>query len=526
MESRAIGFPDRCGRRLALARLSALSLAPWLPAVQAAETAVHALPRVALVFGNGAYADSPLNNPVNDAGAIARELKQFGFAVDLQTDVSRESMQNAIAAHCARLAKQNAVGLFYFAGHGLQLDWRNFLVPLDARLAAAGDIERHTVDLATLFGGLGKAGNPMNIVVLDACRDNPFASDRKTGKGLSQMDAPLGTLLAYATAPGNVAADGAGMHGLYTENLLREMKAPDAKIEDICKLVRLAVRRSSQGQQIPWESTSLEADFYFKPPADLRKRSEEELARLFKEEAALWKKADESNEIGPLLAYLQRYPSGRFSELAQLMLDRLLAKQGEKKIRPADAANNPFTKGSREIGEFRVGDVYEYRTIDLLTNNQTSQFKQRVTEVGEREVIYNNGQTITDLLGNLRKNPRGYRWGASQFFVAEYSIGKRWNTRYPVYYPDGQEDVVDRQARVVARETISVPAGSFDCYRVESSGWLVQRGYSLESTYWVAPDRVNRYVVFEQRERNRLGRYVTTDRFELVRFTPARQPPS
>lgn len=519
-----MNFPEIRGRRQALIRLSALSVSPWLPMTAAADAAIHALPREALVIGNGAYAELPLNNPINDAQAISRELEQFGFAVVQQTDSSRESMQNAIAAYCSRLAKQNAVGFFYFAGHGLQVDWRNYLVPVDARLAAAADIERHTVDLTTLFAGLAKAGNPMNIVVLDACRDNPFVSDRKTGQGLSQMDAPTGTLLAYATAPGNVAADGTGMHGLYTENFLREMTVPGARIEDVCKRVRLSVRRSSQGQQIPWESTSLEADFYFRPPADLRKRSEEELARLFEEEVAAWVKADEANEIGPILAYLQRYPSGRFSELAQLKLDRLLSRQGEKRVRLADATKNPFTKGTRGIGEFRVGDLFEYRIIDLLTRLQTSQYKQRVTEVTEREVIYNNGLTITDLLGNFRKNSRGIRWGASQFFVAEYSIGKRWSTRYPVYHPDGREDMIEREARVVARETITVPAGTFDCYRVESSGWSMKRGLSLDSTYWVAPDRVNRFVAFEQLEKTRTGRFITTDRIELVAFRPARQP--
>ncbi|MBK8889535.1 MAG: caspase family protein [Dechloromonas sp.] len=154
------------------------------------------------------------------------------------------------------MTRSRAVGLFYFAGHGLQLDWRNFLVPVDVRLDQADDVPRQTVDLGNLLNSLGRAGNAMNIVVLDACRDNPFGSEHKTGRGLSQMDAPISTLLAYATAPGNVASDGTGKNGLSTENFLKEMVAPEARIEDVFKRVRLAVRRSSQGQQIPWESTS------------------------------------------------------------------------------------------------------------------------------------------------------------------------------------------------------------------------------------------------------------------------------
>ncbi|MCK6406070.1 MAG: caspase family protein [Rhodocyclaceae bacterium] len=512
-------LPDR-QRRLALAGLSALSLAPFLPTRAIAGTAVHALPRLALVIGNGAYADSPLRNPVNDAAAIARELGQFGFATELLTDAGRASMQGAIDAFCARLAKQKAVGLFYFAGHGLQLDWRNYLVPVDARLAAAADVPRHTVELNTLFGGLAKVGNPLNVVVLDACRDNPFGSEHKTGRGLSQMDAPTGTFLAYATAPGNVAADGAGQHGLYTENILREMKVPEAKIEDVFKRVRLSVRRSSAGQQIPWESTSLEDDFYFRPPPNLRTRSEEELARLFEEESAAWRAADEGADAAPVLAYLQRYPSGNFSELAQMKLDRLLAKQGEKRIRLAEAQQNPFTKGTRAIGEFRVGDVYEFRIVDLLTGLKKAQYQQRITAVTENEVIYNDGVVITDPFGNVRKNSRG-RWSAAQFYIGEYSLGKRWSARYSIHFAKGGEDVVERTFRVVALENITVPAGSFEAFRIESSGWVMQRGVSLESVYWVAPDRVNRFLAFEQREKNRAGKYITTDRTELIAYAPA-----
>lgn len=509
-------------RRLVLARASALSFVPWLPAAAWSSTVVHALPRLALVIGNSAYSDMPLRNPVNDAGAIARELGQFGFNTELLTDARREAMQSAIDAFCEKLARQKAVGLFYFAGHGLQLDWRNYLVPVDARLSGTADIPRSTVELNTLFNGLTKAGNPMNVVVLDACRDNPFGSEHKTGKGLSQMDAPTGTFLAYATAPGNVAADGAGQHGLYTENILREMKAPEAKIEDIFKRVRLSVRRSSAGQQIPWESTSLEDDFYFKPPENLKKRSEEEVAKLFEEERKYWKTADEASDLAPVVVYLERYPSGNFSELAQLKLDRLLAKQGEKRAKLADASRNPFTKGTRAIGEFRVGDKFEYRVLDMLTKIEKPPYRQRVTEVNDREVIFNGGKMITDLLGNKLKDSRDIRWGTSQFYVREYSIGKKWKTRYPVLYPDGREDMIEREFRVVAREKVSVPAGNFDCYRVESTGWILGTGTSLESRYWVAPERVNRFVAFEAVEKHRTGKFKTTDRTELVSFKAAK----
>ncbi len=170
-------------KRRTLARLAALSLAQLL-SKHVLASAIHALPRAALIFGNSAYPDMPLRNPANDANAIAGELKRLGFSVDLQIDAKRAAMEESIRGFSASLAKTRAVGLFYFAGHGLQLDWRNFIVPVDARLDRADDVPRQTVDLGTFLGSLGKAGNPMNIVVLDACRDNPFGSEHKTGKGL------------------------------------------------------------------------------------------------------------------------------------------------------------------------------------------------------------------------------------------------------------------------------------------------------------------------------------------------------
>jgi len=172
-------------------------------------------------------------------------------------------MLTAINAYVRMLAQSQAIGLFYFSGHGTQLAWRNYLLPVDAEIRKPDDIPARGVDLNALMQGLGRASSPMNIVILDACRDNPFGRSLPgEQKGLSQFDAPPGSLLAYATSPGNTASDGSGVNGLYTEHLLHEISAPDTRIEDVFKRVRLAVRRRSNGQQISWESTSLEEDFY------------------------------------------------------------------------------------------------------------------------------------------------------------------------------------------------------------------------------------------------------------------------
>jgi len=510
-------------RRLNLQRLSALSAASLLP-LRAGETfgstasTLNALPRVALVIGNSRYKEAPLKNPVNDAAAIGDNLKKIGFSVISQLDTGKAAMEDAIRSYSEQLAKSKGVGLFYFAGHGLQVSWRNFLVPVDASLDRVDDIPRQTVDLAALLGGLGKAGNPMNIVILDACRDNPFGGTLKSGKGLSQMDAPIGTLLAYATAPGNVASDGSGGNGLYTGNLLREIHTPEAKIEDIFKRVRLAVRRASQGQQVPWESTSLEEDFYFLPPASLKKLSEEELERQFAEEAAVWEQAQ---QVAKVEDYLRRYPSGRFSELAQVRLDRLLAKQGEKKVSLVNTAANPFTKGTGVIDlTYRVGDRYVYRSIDLLTKVENRKLVGTVTEVTDDKVIYNNGALVTDLLGNLIKRPDGASFGPSQMFISEDHLGKKWNTRYAIHFAKGGQDTIDLDLKVVARETITVPAGTFDCFRIEGNGWVLGISQQTEWKFWVAPDKVNRFIAMEAWWRMR-GRIVRSDRQELESYTRA-----
>ncbi len=322
----------------ALATTSTLPL--WVPlATGQSGHDLNVLPRLALVIGNTRYAEAPLKNPGNDAKAIAGELQAVGFKVSLQLDTSRAQLAGAIQTFTGELTRTRGIGLFYYAGHGAQLAWRNYLIPVDATIEKLEDLRDKTVELNALLQGLVKAANPMNVIILDACRDNPFGTKLPTEhKGLSQFDAPPGSLLAYATSPGNTAGDGEGANGLYTENLLREIKAPDAKIEDVFKRVRLAVRRSSQGQQIPWESTSLEEDFYFRPPKQLKKLSEDELEKQFEEELELWERIKNAKESAPIEEYLRKYPSGKFCELAQFRLNRLLV-QRETTVQAAIASN-------------------------------------------------------------------------------------------------------------------------------------------------------------------------------------------
>ena len=514
-------------RRIVKAGLAAGSLfAPlpyaWVWAQQQSEGALKLVrvPKIALVIGNAKYPESPLRNPVNDARGIADELKALGFEVNLKLDAGRKDMIAAIQAFGADLVKKKGVGVFYYAGHGAQLAWKNYLIPVDAEIEKIEDMQAKTVELNSLLDALIKAQNPMNVIILDACRDNPFGSKvRSQQKGLSQFDAPPGSLLAYATSPGNTAADGDGANGLYTENLLRELKVPEARIEDVFKRVRLAVRRKTDGQQIPWESTSLEEDFWFIPPKEIKRLSEEEAQRLFQEELALWEKIKESKDPKPLEDYLRRYPSGKFTEIAQLQLERALAAQGEKKIQVASSAGNPFTKGSTVANTaYKVGDTYTFRILDLRTRAEKRQATQTVQQITDSEVIFDSG-LITDLLGNVLKAGDGRRWTPRQQLPLEYSVGRQWHSRFMNVTHEENQGVVDLDCKIVARESITVPAGTFNAFRIEASGPAVFKDRTDISriTRWMAPDQVRRNIAYDE-ILIRQGKIVFGERFELVSF--------
>ena len=242
---------------------------PWAPllavlifvAPQWGHAAVDS--RLALVIGNGAYRSQPLRNPVNDASDVAAKLEKLGFRVVLKTDVGRKAMDASIRQFGRDLLK-GGLGLFYFAGHGMQVDGRNYLIPVDAQIESPSDVHFESVDAGRVLGKMEDAQNDMNIVILDACRDNPFARSYRSGsKGLARMDAPRGSIIAYATAPGAVAADGFGRNGIYTKHLLAHIDTPGLSIEKFFKNVRIGVIRETGDKQVPWESSSLTGDFFF-----------------------------------------------------------------------------------------------------------------------------------------------------------------------------------------------------------------------------------------------------------------------
>ena len=222
--------------------------------------------RFALVIGNSDYKIVPLRNPVNDAALITSELNRLNFNVRTLKNASQNQMKQAISEFGELLSKdKKTVGLFYYAGHGVQVKGKNYLVPVDAVIEKEPDVEVYCVDLDGLLANLEYSGNNMNIIVLDACRNNPFGRSFRSqaGTGLATVNAPVGTFIAYATSPGSVAADGSGNNGLYTQEFVKAISMPNIKIEDVFKKVRTQVKTISEGKQIPWENSSIEGDFYF-----------------------------------------------------------------------------------------------------------------------------------------------------------------------------------------------------------------------------------------------------------------------
>jgi uncharacterized caspase-like protein len=223
--------------------------------------------KTALVIGNGEYKNGPLKNAVNDALDMAATLSEKGFTVILKQNASRSDMRDAIREFSNEIS-QGGVGLFYYSGHGLQVDGVNYLVPIDANIEMKAEVAEECISASTVLRVMEYSNNRINVIILDACRNSPFRSfSRSDEKGITRMDPPKGakqgSIIAFATAPGDVASDGEGRNGFYTAKLLKYINTPGLTLEEVFKKVRIEVSSESNGRQIPWENNSLTGDFFF-----------------------------------------------------------------------------------------------------------------------------------------------------------------------------------------------------------------------------------------------------------------------
>ncbi len=501
--------------------------------------------RVALIIGNSAYANAPLLNPANDAQAMSDVLRRLGFQVIELRDGSKAQMSAAISKMSDTLKGKQGVGMLYYAGHGLQLDWRNYMVPVDANMKTAADVPKQAIELSSVVDVFKTAGNRMNIVVLDACRDNPFGGNTSSAKGLAQLDAPPSTFLAYATAPGNVAEDGdvKSGNGLYTQFLLQELKRPTVKIEDVFKRVRLNVRKQSNGRQIPWESTSLEDDFYFndgvkytiKPeelgrmavgaaaaPSEkerlvklaeqrLSEEQQEELA--FKEVKTAWDRIKGSAKPEDFYGFLQRFPTaGELTEMAEYRLDQLAKPKITASVGKGQDASLGYT-GDR----FKVGDRFEIQTSDGLTHVAGKKIVLRVTAIDGDIVQVNNGNILFTQLSAIAKNPRGTFDPPQGAMPVEFQVGKKITGRSVHTTVDGKKRDVLFETKVVGRETVTVPAGTFQTYKLVRTMYSSRRKgpVTLTVTLWMDP-RYGVPIKSEEIDHGSTGQLRRSERRELI----------
>jgi len=221
--------------------------------------------RVALVIGNADYKKAPLINPVNDAKDMATKLQSLGFTVITRTNLNTKQIGGALREFKSKL-KPGSVALVYYAGHGIQIKGENYLPAVDAEITSEEDVPYQSISIKQIMDVLDESKSRLNLVFLDACRNNPYARSFRSGSGdgLARFQAPSGTIISYATRPGSVAADGKGRNGLYTEYLLKAMDLPNEPIEQALKTVVREVRSASKGAQEPWMEGSIDGDFYFK----------------------------------------------------------------------------------------------------------------------------------------------------------------------------------------------------------------------------------------------------------------------
>jgi uncharacterized caspase-like protein len=241
----------------------------WVLALLLSTGTACAEPRIALIIGNSDYASPNLKlaNPANDAAAMQLALKDAGFQSIVRLNARRVDFYRAVDEFFARIMRDpHSVGLFYYAGHGVQADGVNYLIPVDAEIQSSVDLEANAFDVARLLRAMQSAQNEMNIVILDACRDNPLRRTRSIVRGLARLDAPSGTFIAYAAAPGQTADEGhLGANGVFTGELLKAMALPNLPLEQMFKKVITGVRGATRGAQTPWFEASIQGDFFFHP---------------------------------------------------------------------------------------------------------------------------------------------------------------------------------------------------------------------------------------------------------------------
>lgn len=453
--------------------LAAIFFLAWHACVQEAVAQTGGKPvaakqerRVALVIGNGTYAVTPLANPVNDAADIASRLRSLGFDVIERTNLKTSQIGRTLREFRTHLSA-GSVAMVFFAGHGLQIKGENYLLSVDADIAGEEDVPYQSLGVRQLLELLDEAKTSLNLVFLDACRNNPYSRRfRTTSTGLAKVAAPSGTLISFATRPGGYAIDGEGRNGLYTKHLLAVMSVPGLPIEQAMKRLMAGVRSDSKGEQEPWLEGGIEGDFYFIPPRlseessrnrdidrvveDALKRSSEQAAR-------------ERAELQARMEQLIRETLGRQNPQAESSRQDLNKESPPPTHQPSNTALS--ANDSRYEWEYVANDELFGKKGKLLVRDKA------VTPQGiQGELVWNNRFFDERLLT-----------GALTVFGApnesEFVFSPFWNGDIPegkVVTLEGDRGIWARpdvefriaKLQVMGREQVTVPAGSFEALRI------------------------------------------------------------
>lgn len=413
--------------------------------------------RVALVVGNARYTSTtPLRTPANDATDLANALERLGFDVLRGIDLDYAGMRDMVKRFSERLSQAD-VGLFYYGGHGLQVSGKNYLIPVDAKLTASSDLDFVAMELDVVLRNM-EQGPPTNIVFLDACRNNPLAANlaksmgTRSGaitRGLARVELGVGTLIAFATQPGNVALDGDGRNSPFAGALLKAIEQPGLPISDVMISVRREVIRETGNRQVPWDNSSLTGQFYFIPPPASPSPPAVKATPLEQPnfELDFWDSI--KNEKNPRLfeAYLNRYPNGAFADLARIRLENLKTAA----LHPAAGQEGDNTALSdpsllREVRE----RLYELNfDPGPVTGPIGKPARQAIREFQQLSKLPPTGEASQGLLRRLREAGPLKPWGA----IAYPRKDEKWSRSWGMSWFQGT-----RQAAVAsAREKCGTP---------------------------------------------------------------------
>jgi hypothetical protein len=314
--------------------------------------------RVALVIGNSDYTNSPLKNPVNDAKDVASKLRGLGFDVIERNNLKTKQIGGTLREFRSKLSP-GAVALVFYAGHGLQIKGDNYLPAVDADINSEEDVPNQSLSMKQIMDVLDESKARLNLVFLDACRNNPYASRsfRSADRGLARVSAPSGTLISYATRPGSVAADGNGRNGLYTSKLLAQMSS-SLQIELALKRVVTEVKSASQGKQEPWMEGSIEGDFCFGGCASVGVSQVASIAPVLtgvqaksreQIEDEYWDAIKGSNDLAGFEQYLRSYPAGRYVGIANLKIVQLKNQTNTTSVPPTARKSEVHVTNSSDV---------------------------------------------------------------------------------------------------------------------------------------------------------------------------------